>query len=176
MKAALAKKPLIRIAVVGTDPLQFVGFRAAFHPERDFELTSSSLLDIGMQQNIDLVLLGDRSSQNVFDVMATLKATRPNLRIIVIGSGMVEFPKRIVRLATQAIQEGHRLGFHVMGRFQGPRELRTDSSHQRSSLSRRAGSPPQVGPEWVRPHGKGIRPGLAIAPANRQYLSDPEPG
>jgi len=45
MKAALAKKPLIRIAVVGTDPLQFVGFRAAFHQERDFELTSSSLLE-----------------------------------------------------------------------------------------------------------------------------------
>jgi DNA-binding NarL/FixJ family response regulator len=88
MKAALAKKPLIRIAVVGTDPLQFVGFRAAFHSERDFELISSSLLDVGMQQNIDLVLLGNRSSQNLSDVMATLKATRPNLRIIVIGSGM----------------------------------------------------------------------------------------
>ena len=41
-----------------------------------------------MQQNINLVLLGNRSSQNLFDVMATLKATRPNLRIIVIGSGM----------------------------------------------------------------------------------------
>ncbi|HMH01677.1 MAG TPA: response regulator transcription factor [Terriglobales bacterium] len=88
MKAALAKKPLIRIAVVGTDPLQFVGFKAAFHSERDFELISSSLLDVGMQQNIDLVLLGNRSSQNLSDVMATLKATRPNLRIIVIGSGM----------------------------------------------------------------------------------------
>jgi len=34
------------------------------------------------------VLLGDRSSQNLFDVMATLKATRPNLRIIVTGAGI----------------------------------------------------------------------------------------
>jgi DNA-binding NarL/FixJ family response regulator len=41
-----------------------------------------------MQQNIDLVLVGDRSSQNLFDVMATLKGIRPNLHIIVIGSGM----------------------------------------------------------------------------------------
>ena len=41
-------------------------------------------------QNIDLVLLGDRSSQNLFDMVAILKATRPNLRIIVIGSGMEE--------------------------------------------------------------------------------------
>jgi DNA-binding NarL/FixJ family response regulator len=88
MKAALAKKPLIRIAVVESDPLRLVGFRAVFDSERDFELISSSLPDVGTQQNIDLVLLGDRSSQKIFDVMASLKATRPHLRIIVIGSGM----------------------------------------------------------------------------------------
>jgi DNA-binding NarL/FixJ family response regulator len=86
MKAALAK-PHIRIAVVETDPLRFVGFRAVFQSERDFELISSSLPDIGTQQNIDLVLLCDRSTQNLSDVMATLKTTRPNLRIIIIGSG-----------------------------------------------------------------------------------------
>jgi DNA-binding NarL/FixJ family response regulator len=34
------------------------------------------------------VLLRDRSGQNLFDVMASLKGTRPHLRIIVIGSGM----------------------------------------------------------------------------------------
>ena len=67
--------------------MRFVGFHAVFHSEQDFELISSSLPDIGTQRNIDLVLLGDRSGQNLFDMMATLKATRPNLRIIVIGSG-----------------------------------------------------------------------------------------
>ncbi len=90
MKATPAKKALIRIAVVGSDPLQFVGLRAVFDSERDFELISSSLSDVGTQQKIDLVLLGDRSGQNLFDVMASLKATRPHLRIIVIGSGMDE--------------------------------------------------------------------------------------
>src|SRR5713101_9230703 len=88
MKAAPARKVLIRVAVVGSDPLQFVGLRALFDSERDFELISSSLSDVGTQQKIDLVLLGDRSGQNLFDVMASLKATRPHLRIIVIGSGM----------------------------------------------------------------------------------------
>jgi DNA-binding NarL/FixJ family response regulator len=87
MKATLAKKPLIRIAVVETDPLRLVGFRAAFHSERDFELISSPLAGVGTQQNVDLVLLGDRRGQNLFDAMASLKATRPNLRIIVIGPG-----------------------------------------------------------------------------------------
>ena len=91
MKARPATNPLIRIAVVGTDPLQFIGFRAVFHGARDFELICSSLSEVEAQQrNIDLVLLGDRSSQNLFDMVAALKATRPNLRIIVIGSGMDE--------------------------------------------------------------------------------------
>jgi DNA-binding NarL/FixJ family response regulator len=90
MKAAMAKKPLIRIAVVESDPLRFVGFRALFDSESDFELVSATLPDISTLQGIDLVLLGNRAGQNLFDVMASLKATRPDLRIIVTGSGMDE--------------------------------------------------------------------------------------
>jgi DNA-binding NarL/FixJ family response regulator len=90
MKAAMAKKPLIRLAVVESDPLRFVGFRALFDTESDFELVSATLPDISMLQGIDLVLLGNRAGQNLFDVMASLKATRPDLRIIVTGSGMDE--------------------------------------------------------------------------------------
>src|SRR5438552_1437970 len=89
MKAAVAKKPIIRIAVVESDPLRFVGFRALFDSEPDFELISASM-DIGQLPNIELVLLGNRSGQNLFDAMASLKATRPDLRIIVTGSGLDE--------------------------------------------------------------------------------------
>lgn len=90
MKPAPAKKPPIRIAVVESDPLRFVGFRALFDSEPDFELISASLPDIGTLQDIDLILLGNRSGQNLFDMMASFKATRPDLRIIVTGSGMDE--------------------------------------------------------------------------------------
>jgi DNA-binding NarL/FixJ family response regulator len=89
-KTALAKKTPIRIAVVESDPLRFVGFRALFDNEPDFELISASLAEISVIQNIDLVLLGNRNGQNLFDVMASLKATRPDLRIIVTGSGIDE--------------------------------------------------------------------------------------
>jgi DNA-binding NarL/FixJ family response regulator len=88
MKPALAKKPSIRIAVVESDPLRFVGFRALFDSEPDFELNSSSLPEISVEKNIDLVLLGSRGGQNLFDQMASLKATRPDLKIIVTGSGI----------------------------------------------------------------------------------------
>lgn len=88
-KAAPAKK-IIRIAVIESDPLRFVGFRALFDSEPDFELVSAALPDIAVMQDVDLVLLGNRSGQNLFDVMASLKAARPDLRIIVTGAGMDE--------------------------------------------------------------------------------------
>jgi len=83
----MAGKPLVRVAVVESDPLRLVGFRALFESETAFELVSASLPDIGVLQSIDLVLLGNRNTQNLFDLIATLKATRPDLRIIVTGSG-----------------------------------------------------------------------------------------
>ena len=90
VKTAPVKKPSIRIAVVESDPLRFVGFRALFDSEPDFELVSAALPDITVMQDVDLVLLGNRSGQNLFDVMASLKASRPDLRIIVTGAGMDE--------------------------------------------------------------------------------------
>jgi DNA-binding NarL/FixJ family response regulator len=87
MKPAPAKKPKIRIAVVESDPLRFVGFRALFDSEPDFELVSATIPELATTPNIDLVLLGSRGGQNLFDLMASLKASRPDLRIIVTGSG-----------------------------------------------------------------------------------------
>jgi DNA-binding NarL/FixJ family response regulator len=83
----MAGKPLIRIAVVESDPLRLVGFRALFDSAPGFKLVSASLPDIAGLQNIDLALLSNCSVQHLFDLMASLKATRPDLRIIVMGSG-----------------------------------------------------------------------------------------
>jgi DNA-binding NarL/FixJ family response regulator len=87
MKPAPAKKPRIKIAVVESDPLRFVGFRALFDSETDLELTAASLPELSANGAVDLVLLGSRNGQNLFDAMAGLKASRPDLRIIVTGSG-----------------------------------------------------------------------------------------
>src|SRR5881392_3317033 len=90
MKAVMAKKETIRIAVVESDPLRFIGLKSLFDSEPDLELVSSSLAELGPRKDIDLVLLGTRAGQNLFDVMAGLKAARPDLRIIVTGAGMDE--------------------------------------------------------------------------------------
>jgi len=85
--ATAAKKAKTRIAVVESDPLRFIGLRSLFDSESDLELVSYTLAEIGSRTDVDMVLLGSRNGQNLFDVMAGMKATRPDLRIIVTGSG-----------------------------------------------------------------------------------------
>ena len=51
---------------------------------------SASLAELANMPEIDLVLLGNRNGQNLFDVMASIKASRPDIRIIVTGAGMDE--------------------------------------------------------------------------------------
>src|SRR5262249_13048200 len=87
MKPAPARKPRIRIAVVESDTLRFVGFRTLFDSEGYFELSAASLTDLPKRDDVHLVLLCRPAGQNLFDVMAGLKAARPDLRIIVTGSG-----------------------------------------------------------------------------------------
>src|SRR5689334_8447925 len=84
----MTKKPIIRIAVVESDPLRFIGLKSLFDSESDLELISSSLAELGPRTDLELVLLGSRAGSNLFDVMAGMKAARPDLRIIVSGSGM----------------------------------------------------------------------------------------
>ncbi len=86
MKAAPAKKKIC-IAVVESDPLRFIGLRSLFDTESDLELTTAAIPELVVRKDVDLVLLGSRGGQNLFDVMAGLKAARPDLRIIVTGSG-----------------------------------------------------------------------------------------
>lgn len=87
MKPAPARKPRIRLAVIEPDPLRLVGYRALFDSERDLEIMGASIETATTDPNIDLVLLGSHGTQNLFDMMAGLKAARPGLRIIVSGSG-----------------------------------------------------------------------------------------
>jgi len=89
-ESEMARKPLIRIAVIESDPLRLVGFRALFDSASGFELVSASILDIDRLRSIDLALLSNCRAQNLFDLMISLKATRPDLRIIVTGSGNEE--------------------------------------------------------------------------------------
>ncbi len=90
MRGSLLKRQPIRVAVIESDPLRLIGLRTCLGSASDFELSSISLSDAGAQQSIDLVLLGNHIGSNLFEVVATLKAARPDLRVIVMGAGMDE--------------------------------------------------------------------------------------
>lgn len=90
MAVAGANKAPIRIAVVESDPLRLVGFRALFEAEAEFELVSTSFEEIKAQPNCELVLLGGRGGNNPFDLVANLRSSRPELRIVVTGSGATD--------------------------------------------------------------------------------------
>jgi DNA-binding NarL/FixJ family response regulator len=84
------QKQLIRIAVVDSDILRFVGFHALLESEQDFELIYASLSDMDRLDCIDVILLGNRQNNDPFHDVARLKASYPSLQIIVIGSRMRE--------------------------------------------------------------------------------------
>ena len=87
MKAVAAKKPKIRVAVIEPDPLRLIGFRALFESEPEFDIVSVPLDKVATEPDLDMVMLGSHGSQNLFDLMAGLKASRPDLRLLVCGSG-----------------------------------------------------------------------------------------
>jgi DNA-binding NarL/FixJ family response regulator len=88
METSQIKKTTVRIAVIDSDPLRFVGFRALLSSESDFELQSVSLTEIGTHQEVDVVLLGSHPGGNVLEVLTTLKALRPGLAVIVTGCNL----------------------------------------------------------------------------------------
>ncbi|MGA8540073.1 MAG: response regulator transcription factor [Terriglobales bacterium] len=86
MKTSTNSKLTLRIALVESDPLRLVGFRALLESEADFELISASLADVAIQIRLDVALIGDRPGQNLANAISTLKVTRPNLPILVVGN------------------------------------------------------------------------------------------
>ncbi len=81
MKSAV-KRP-IRVALVENDPLRFVGFRALFEGDAEFQIQSCTSTTVFNSHNYDLVLIGSRTAPAIYEVMAALKALDPAVRILV---------------------------------------------------------------------------------------------
>jgi DNA-binding NarL/FixJ family response regulator len=88
MKANLAEKFCTHVAVVENDPIRFAGLTAVLDSEHDLQLAAVPLSEMGGAQDVDVVLVGGRSGQSAFQQVEALKAIRPDMRIIVTGSGV----------------------------------------------------------------------------------------
>ncbi len=77
----------IRIAVVGSDPLRFLGFRAIFSSEEHFRIRSSAIPAILSSPDDDIILITSSDGAAFYSAMSSLKAVRPTIRIVVTGIG-----------------------------------------------------------------------------------------
>src|SRR6266702_3307173 len=85
MKGSQAKEVLVRLAVVDTDPLRFVGFRTLLSSESDFDLQSVPLTEIETYREVDIILLDTHRVRSLLEVLSTLRSVRPALDVIVTG-------------------------------------------------------------------------------------------
>jgi DNA-binding NarL/FixJ family response regulator len=88
MKSSTGKKATTLVAVVDSDPLRFVGFRASLSAESDLDIQSLSLDEIGSRQDVDIVLLGNYPRGNALEQLCAMKRVRPGLSVIVTGCNM----------------------------------------------------------------------------------------
>lgn len=77
----------IRIAVVESDPLRFLGFRAIFSSEESFRVRAASVSSVLSSADDDIILMASSSGAAFYSAMSALKAVRPAIRIIVTGTG-----------------------------------------------------------------------------------------
>ena len=80
-------KSTIRIAVVESDPLRFLGFRAIFSSEEDFRIRAATVPSILNSPDDDIILMTSSGGAAFHAAMSALKAVRPSIRIIVTGAG-----------------------------------------------------------------------------------------
>ena len=86
-KKKSAPREPIRVAVLESDPLRFVGFRALFGSSSEFIVRSSSVPLILKALDDDVVLMTRNRGSAFYSGMLALKAVRPTVRIIVTGPG-----------------------------------------------------------------------------------------
>jgi len=83
-KTAPPKEP-IRVAVLESDPLRFVGFRALFGTGAEFHVRSSTVPLVLKALEDDVVLMTRNRGAAFYSAMSALKTVRPSVRIIVTG-------------------------------------------------------------------------------------------
>jgi DNA-binding NarL/FixJ family response regulator len=87
-KQVTIKRSIIHIGVLEDDPLRLVGFQSILDRVPDFHMIGISVAEIVANQNVQLALLGNHSGMRFLETMSTLRGIRPDLRVVVTGTGM----------------------------------------------------------------------------------------
>jgi DNA-binding NarL/FixJ family response regulator len=85
MKLNQTKASPIHIALIDTDPLRLIGFRALMSQQTGFELIPVGLADFANHPEIDVAILRNQPGRSALDVMRELNCKGLSVRVLVTG-------------------------------------------------------------------------------------------
>jgi DNA-binding NarL/FixJ family response regulator len=86
-----------RVGVVATDPLRILGLKAIFDEALQLEIVHLSVPGALDDANLSLVLIDAECTDHLFELIATFRQVRPQLRLIVLGNDTdPEFVQRVI--------------------------------------------------------------------------------
>jgi DNA-binding NarL/FixJ family response regulator len=86
-----------RVGVVATDPLRVLGLKAIFCEAMQLEIVHLSVPGALDDGNLSLVLIDAECTDHLFELVATFRQVRPQLRLIVLGSDTChEYIQRVI--------------------------------------------------------------------------------
>lgn len=86
-----------RIGVVATDPLRVLGLKAIFDEAMQIEIVHLSVPGALNDVNVSLVLIDAECTDHLFELIATFRQVRPQLRLIVLGNEISpEYVQRVI--------------------------------------------------------------------------------
>lgn len=85
--AAPRSARMTRVAVLSADPLRSTGLAALFEDNAEFQVLSLPTSEVLLDSSIRLALLGSQAGTGVYELLATILAARPGLRVILMASG-----------------------------------------------------------------------------------------
>jgi DNA-binding NarL/FixJ family response regulator len=81
------RRTTIRVAVLESDPVRFLGLRALFSSDPVIKLRAADVDSVLENPHEELVLMTADRGSSFYTAMSALKAVRPGIRIIVTGPG-----------------------------------------------------------------------------------------
>jgi DNA-binding NarL/FixJ family response regulator len=86
-----------RVGVVATDPLRVLGLKAIFDEAMQLEIVHLSVPGALDDANLSLVLIDAECTDHLFELIATFRQVRPQLRLIVLGNETAsEYVQRVI--------------------------------------------------------------------------------
>jgi DNA-binding NarL/FixJ family response regulator len=89
-RRATVERVIIHIAILDDDPLRLVGFQSILDQIPEFNVIGISVDEVVGNHNVHLAVLGNHSGMKFVETMSMLQSVRPDLRVVVTGTGVDE--------------------------------------------------------------------------------------